>query len=629
MTTLRALVGRADLNLRFLTATDEQRYGDRPVNGAVQPDLPPEEMRRRRELACDNGTLQAFLVLLPPAVDDEFLSLLAEHDVAGVVLRANWTSGDPPPSPWTAAARRHGLPLLVMPDDGMWASAAINAAILDERRREDHHTSHFLRDLQREAARPEGLARLLEQVARLLDGYAVLVDRSGRPQSDASRMPDGILAQLGEDIRRVATERISSASVSLRGAAVHILPIDSDDPPVVLVVGRGSPFTPAERRLVADAARLIGMRRRLDELARTQKRVTEVDLQNREVVLHLLMTGHLPAARRAASALRPELADVIRVHLVEGPKESRDQLVTRCVEATGDQAWIIRCPLYSHHMIVLAPVLTAPPYQDDENGLPDDPLSRALRDLVPLHSDVCVGASLPVSLADTPVGWGQAYHALAVARNSAERFARFNPQASIADLLGPDGDQWARAKLRPLLRYRPDRPQDPDAGELTETLRSWLNFSSSAARLLKIHRNTLASRLRRIEALLGCELADLVTQTELNLAMQVLGTSDEPERPTDLTLDDLLDNDHVREWADGQLRPFFQRESRLLLDTLRCWLGHNASLKEAAAELGISVPGLRKRLLRVEELTERSLLGAPSVRYDLWIALRVHDRSHR
>ncbi|GAA4223909.1 hypothetical protein GCM10022254_02200 [Actinomadura meridiana] len=628
MTTLRALVGRADLNLRFLTAADEQRYGDRQVNGAVQPDLPLDELCRRSELVSDNGPLRAFLVLLSPAIEDEFLGLLADLGVAGVVLRSNWKSGDPPPAPWAAAARRHGLPLLVMPDDGIWASAAINVAILDERRHEDHHTSHFLRDLQREAARPEGLARLLELVAKLVGGYAVLVDRSGHPESDHSRVPDGLLTQVADDIRRVAAGRISSASVSLRGAAVHVLPIDSVDPPVVLVVGRRSSFTPAERRLVADAARLIGMRRRLDELARTQQRVGEVDLQNREVVLHLLMTGHLPAARRAASALRPELADVIRVHLVEGPKETRDQLVSRCVEATDDQAWIIRCPLYSNHVIVLAPVLLPPPYHDDKDGMPLDRLSRALRELVPLHDDVSVGASLPVSLADTPVGWGQAYHALAVARNSAERFARFNPQASIADLLGPDGDQWARAKLRPLLHYRPDRPQDPDAGELTETLRSWLTFSSSAARLLKIHRNTLSSRLRRIESLLGCELADLVTQTELNLAMQLLGTSDEQERPTDITLNGLLDHDHVREWADDQLRPFFQRESLLLLDTLRCWLDNNASLKAAATRLGISVPGVRKRLLRVEELTERSLLGAPSVRYDLWIALRVHDRSH-
>ncbi|RFS83419.1 PucR family transcriptional regulator [Actinomadura spongiicola] len=618
MTTLGALVHRPGLDLRFLTDTDEERYGDRPVDGVVQPELPLDDFLRRGETVADRDLLRFLLVLVSPALLDqapgrveELLERLADLDVAGVILRSGRT-----PDRWRAAGERCGLPLLLLADDGPWTSAAVHAAILDERRR--HEDSDALREMQRELVRPDGLSRLLELMARHLDGYAVLVDRSGRPRSGRPRVPDGLLRHVREDVRRVAAGQISSASVSYQGERVHVLAIGAEERSPVLVVSGGDPFTPEARRLVTDAARLIGTRWHLDELTGRQARIEEVDLRNREAVLHFLMTGHLSAARRTAAALRPELADVVRVHVVEGPKKARDRLVARCVEATDDRAWVVRCPLYARHVIVLAPV-SAP-------KTPEDALTRALRRLVPRRGDLCVGVGLPVPLAETGVGWEQAYHALAVARNSADRFARFNPQESLAGLLGPDGRQWASARLRPLLRHRPDRPQDPDAAELTETLRSWLSFSSGVPKVLKIHRNTLASRLRRIEGLLGCDLSGLATQTEVHLALRLLGSPEDGDASKEIALDALLATDHVRQWAKNQLRPLLDQTSPLLLDTLRCWLDHDANLKSAATSLGISVPGLRKRLVRIEGLLERSLLGAPSARYDLWIALHVHDR---
>jgi DNA-binding PucR family transcriptional regulator len=63
------------------------------------------------------------------------------------------------------------------------------------------------------------------------------------------------------------------------------------------------------------------------------------------------------------------------------------------------------------------------------------------------------------------------------------------------------------------------------------------------------------------------------------------------------------------------------------MNTLRVWLGKNARIEATASALGISVPGTRKRLTRIEEILERSLLSGPSARYDLWFALRVHDAS--
>lgn len=59
--------------------------------------------------------------------------------------------------------------------------------------------------------------------------------------------------------------------------------------------------------------------------------------------------------------------------------------------------------------------------------------------------------------------------------------------------------------------------------------------------------------------------------------------------------------------------------------TVRAWLAHDAQLVPAAAALGVSVPGARKRLARIEALLERSLLQSPSARYDLWLAHRAEE----
>lgn len=76
-----------------------------------------------------------------------------------------------------------------------------------------------------------------------------------------------------------------------------------------------------------------------------------------------------------------------------------------------------------------------------------------------------------------------------------------------------------------------------------------------------------------------------------------------------------------------QLRPLAESgTSRTASDphtTLRTWLDCEAQLAGTAAALGISVPGARKRLTRLESVLQRSLLQAPSARYDLWLAFRA------
>jgi DNA-binding PucR family transcriptional regulator len=295
-------------------------------------------------------------------------------------------------------------------------------------------------------------------------------------------------------------------------------------------------------------------------------------------------------------------------------REERGEVIRRCTELAEGSAWIVRCPVYSRHVIVVA---------DSSTG------GRRLDAAVASEVGGCVvGTGDVVGLRDTSVGYEQAFHALAMARGQAQRFARFDKQVDLAAILGPQGLAWANTLLGPLITHVPARATDPDAQELAATARSWLSFSTAATRHLKIHRNTVLSRLGRIEELLGLDLGRMQQQAELDLALRVRASPRAPDesRSVDraVTLDELLQAPAVQHWTQVLLRPLRDDASRLE-STLRAWLNSDARLSTTAETLGISVAGVRKRVGRLEQILQRSLLHAPHARYDLWLALRASD----
>jgi DNA-binding PucR family transcriptional regulator len=153
-----------------------------------------------------------------------------------------------------------------------------------------------------------------------------------------------------------------------------------------------------------------------------------------------------------------------------------------------------------------------------------------------------------------------------------------------------------------------------------------LTFSTSATRHLKIHRNTLVARLGLIGELLGHDLGRVAHQAVLDLALRIRTAPQVTTGPAvgieAADLDDLLLAPAVRAWALATLRPI---RDPALESTLRTWLDRDARLSAAAAALGVSVPGVRKRISRLERALNRSLLQPPSARYDLWLALRAAD----
>lgn len=452
-----------------------------------------------------------------------------------------------------------------------------------------------------------GSAALLEWLAGRLGGWAGVVD------AEEGRGPESAVRGAAE----MNARGVQSAVLHGAGSATLLFALDGGR---ALAAVLARPHRPEASTLLADAAVPLALVLRAEEAARREARAALAESRAREAVLHLLMNGRLSTARQIAEALGPSLPEPMRMYVVECRTGQRGEVTRRCEELTGGRAWIVRCPVYVRHLIVLVPADLAAASADH------DPLAGALVGVAP---DCAVGVSGEMCLREAPAAYTQAFHALAVARGRDERHARFGPGPELALAAHGAGAGWAEALLAPLHAYEPRRPQDPGGQELRATAHAWLNFTSHATRLLKVHRNTLAARLRLVETLLGLDLARLGDQAALSLALRLTpgarpGADAAAAAAPDL--DEVLRDPRLTAWARAHLRPLTGPDAPPgARATVRTWLAHDAQLVPAAAALGVSVPGARKRLTRVEALLERSLLQSPSARHDLWLAHRAEE----
>ncbi|MEV1045944.1 helix-turn-helix domain-containing protein [Streptomyces sp. NPDC049916] len=482
--------------------------------------------------------------------------------------------------------------------------------------------------------RSGGTPAMLRWLSGRAGGWAGLLGPDGTVLHAAALpeqtpLPDvtGLLAEGAAALTERGAQAYSLDTGEHTAFLFPLLPAGDDTAAApLLAVVAPRPVAAGLAALLADAVPALELCWQAETVERKRRRVDLAESRGREAVLHLLMTGQLFIAHQVAGALRPRLPDPVRVCVVECSGDGRDEVARVCAEADGSRSWIVRCPVYVRHLILVMPADQAP------KGAPATDEAVAAR-----VGDCVVGVSEAVPLADTATGYRQAFHALAVARELPSRHARFGVSPEAALVVGPAGRQWADALLTPLLTHVPRRAQDPGSQELAATAGSWLAFSSHATDHLKVHRNTLAARVRFIGELLGLDLNRLADQAALDLALRVRATpapacTTEPTPYGDATggaggagraLDAVLRHPSVREWAEQQLAPLEPVPGSEA--TLRAWLECEGRLGPTAARLGISVPGARKRLTRLETTLRRSLLRPPSARYDLWLALRARD----
>ncbi|MFJ6939619.1 helix-turn-helix domain-containing protein [Streptomyces sp. NPDC101132] len=548
--------------------------------------------------------------------------------------------GGPPPAGKAKRVRapgrweRRGRPIQHQPADASPAPATPPAAVSAlAGRADDVLRAHRL-------AHTGGSRALLRWLSLRLDAWTALVRADGRVLDSWPGPADPATAGLAaRGAAEMHSRGVRSAVLDDTDRAVLLYALDEPGADRAAGTGRAlaavlpRPCPAGVRALLADAAVPLALTLRAEDAEDRHRHAALAESRSREAVLHLLMNGRLSTAHQIAEALTPSLPDPFRMYVVECGTGRREAVTRLCEELTDASAWIVRCPVYVRHLIVLVPTGRAA----TSGG--HDPLAEAL---TAAARDCVVGVSEEARLRDCPAAYTQAFHALAVARGRTGRHARFGAGPELALAAHAPGAAWAAALLAPLHAYAPRRPQDPGAQELRATAHAWLDFASHATRLLKVHRNTLATRVRLVEQILGLDLGTLPDQSALSLALRLTPpTHPAPAAPAPTapaptpdrtpaapapTLDRVLADPALTRWAADHLAPLTGPAAPPgARDTLRTWLDHDARLAPTAAALGISVPGARKRLTRLEALLERSLLQSPSARHDLWLAHRAES----
>lgn len=335
------------------------------------------------------------------------------------------------------------------------------------------------------AAEPDPGAAILRRLARLLNGWAALLDVYGELDQAYPISMGEELQNLQEEVSRLQVAGVhSSASFTVGQDVVVVLPLAVQDK-IVGYLAAGSPrqLEPAQRRVVLTAASLLS----LDAL-RAQRTQSAREATRRCVAL-LVDLGQPEAARSLAEATgtpapTPEVA-VLVAH-------SRDS------EEVADlvERW---CPRVLSVALDRSTVWFVVP--NDHPSLQQ--LEERLRDL-----DANVASVLSDLVPIDRVGQTRA------------RILRR------LDLLGPAEIVFPRGDVVHGVREAIDAFAAAASAELRESLVAYLRHRGQweqASKALGLHRNTVRYRVERARELLALDLKDPDVAAETWLALRARG----------------------------------------------------------------------------------------------------------
>ncbi|OKI46814.1 helix-turn-helix domain-containing protein [Micromonospora sp. CB01531] len=475
-----------------------------------------------------------------------------------------------------------------------------------------------LDELLRVVRRQGSLGEVLHWLGRRIGAEVAWVGGTSTVEAATAGFRRKILDALDEQLRRLAVGRLAAVTAQVGGAQVHLEAFGERVPRPVLVTVSAVELSREAAALASRAGGLVELLGRALAADDSLRGYEEKARQLRFAVLSALMAGDVALARRmTASDVPPLLGDErVRVYLLHCPPADRDRLARAYQDTSGyhGPGLMVHCPSFREHLIC--------PIAENSGAGGHLDLDSVLRRLVRENSSYALGASRLHPLDATAAAYGEALHALAVARNSPERVAAYRGQPSLVHLLPRQAAVvWARAYVAPLHAVP----------KLTlDITRLALTFPRSAvARLLNIGRNTVAAHCRRAEEALGLDLSDVQARATLDLALSLsslqssvqLGPGDTQQAAPSLS--ELFGTRPATTWAETFLRPLRDAEHRDLHRTVRSWIEANTDGQQTAAQLGLSRNTVRARLRVAERLLNRDLLTTGSGINDLVHALRA------
>ncbi|HEY8480901.1 MAG TPA: PucR family transcriptional regulator [Spirillospora sp.] len=477
--TLASVAALPQLGLRSLTGP----LPDTPVVWVAVSELEdPTPFLEGGELLLTTG------MRLTPSNAAGYVSRLVERGVAGLGFAVG-VIHDTVPDALLTAAREQGLVLLEVPRPTPFIAIgkAVSRMLAAEWYEDVTRAFQAQRKLTRAAL--TGPGALVARLARLLGGWALLLDPSGgvrhaEPATAADRAP-ALAPELARLRRSPAAQGadVPSASVALSLPGEHIVVQRiglGGRPRGYLAVGTGTPLPHVAHTIVGAAVALLTLQ---SETPRTGR-----DLRASLAALLLGRPGDGPAVPRGP----------VRVLACAGGDAVLDALES---DPAGE-----RCPAVplDGHVAVVVP----------------DRLTGTVESL--LAGTGPIGVSDPSS-EDLRVALRQAEDALAAAVRSGRDVLHHSelPGQGVLGLMDPAlARAFADALLAPLR-----------AEGLVDTVRAYVaanGHGEAAARALGVHRHTLRARMRKAADVLGRDPDDPGVRAELWLALAITSSREPP-----------------------------------------------------------------------------------------------------
>lgn len=489
-----------------------------------------------------------------------------------------------------AAAARHRFPLLTSTRSlAAWKSdlarAVLDLSVFHARR----HAARLGGLLEQLKPSPDTVANIGALLARELDAEVVV------------RGADGILAAAPPaapfSLASVSQHPDRPHQTTPAGLFARTVPLGADE---FLIVATKDPQTRADREVVAHAATALSFA--LAPRPRPSEEPFAAAVRGiRLSAFQLLMTGNATHAQRVMAGVAPGLLDSesARVFIVDCARADRDTVMAEVERTLDSHALAVRCPAYHEHIIVVVP---QHPGHDAESEL------RGLREAFGA-ADVAVGGSLVHPLEAVGSAYGEAADALARAAHHPERTVITSSRTpGLVDILpAAPARAWADRFLHPILSLPKEGRQILEATAMALEFRT-----SAAARIIGVHRNTVARRVSQVCAGVGINPERTLDRITLSLAIHIVNTHPQGRHDhADVSLHHLLTHPQTRAWADKTLRPLAD-DRRDLIRTLRAWVLSEFHADATAARLGIATKTVRSHIRAAEPLLERDLItGLP------------------
>jgi purine catabolism regulator len=478
--TLAGLAADRPLGLRVLTGDD---LLERPIGWVHPTELTdPQAFLEGGELLLTTG------LALDEETSPSYVRRLVDAGVAGLGFGVG-LSHDFVPRSLVSTAAEVGLPVLEVPRETPFIAItrAVSRAVAADEYATTVRIGRAQQELTRTAVGKGGPAGVLRKLAKLVDGWVLLFDRTTVTEAaPASARAYG--ASLREELERLRT---GTRVVALDGQEVVLQTLDTSARRVLAV---GASLDTAGRHIVNTAVSVLS-------LALEQDRAQAAARQElRSGLLELLAGGQDELALRVLATTGgepPESPWSVLVFL--GSPAARRKLLGAL---EGEAVFAAR----SGSAVVAF-----------GSGPVVDTVAEAALRIGGLHG----GVAGPVSPADFAAGLEQAELAAQAAEaedkilvSSAEHTGR-----GLLSLIDPVVAQaFAHGLLTPLREH-----DSTGRGDLETSLRCWLEHHGHwdvAAARLGVHRHTLRNRIRKAEELLGRDLDSPGVRAELWVALQ-------------------------------------------------------------------------------------------------------------